>query len=291
MPTARIGYGRPSVTGPGEPDHRARKPDRKPEASIGRERQPEGAHAGAGARRQQQAGADHQRHQRDQGEIRAGDPGLLTPTAGEDRPRRAPPPPPDGAPRSYARSAPAQPRSARKSRTADARSAISSTRMPLQMQPAASATASALCDPVNAAAASAPDAHSSMPPAKSSPRWYICPTSAIAAPKMIEPTPTRQVGEVVALGAIEHRRRRHRRRQFRQAEWRSATAERCRPVGGDEGEEGGGDQQSADDADHGGDGDAFRHRPQRRADGVGRLRRQQALAPATAPDRPPAAAR
>ena len=44
---------------------------------------------------------------------------------------------------------------------------ISNTRMPLQMQAVTRATASALRDPVSTAAASAPAAHSSMPPAKS----------------------------------------------------------------------------------------------------------------------------
>ena len=47
---------------------------------------------------------------------------------------------------------------------------VSKTRIQLQMLAAASATASAPREPVNAAVASAPAAHSSIPPAKSPPR-------------------------------------------------------------------------------------------------------------------------
>ena len=133
----------------------------------------------------------------------------------------------------------------------------SNTRMPLQMQAVTSATASALRDPVSAAAASAPAAHSSMPPAKSPPRWYIWPMSAMAAPKMIEPTPARQIGEMGTAEAVEQGADAVGAGNAGDQDGKARRPRDRRPVGRDESEERRRDQESADNADHRRDGDAF----------------------------------
>jgi hypothetical protein len=85
-----------------------------------------------------------------------------------------------------------------------------------------------------------------------------------------------EIGEMIALGTIEQRSRPIGSDDTGKQDREPQRPRDDGPVGGDEREEGSGDQQSADDADDGRDGDAFRHRAQRRTNGVGGLRRQQA---------------